>query len=208
MEVWLRPNVRILYTGCMAGAAAATGGVLLLVVSAIAGGVFISAQPGVVWIVAAVVGAAVLLGGVALAAVCAHRARTARMGYEDQHLVLNLGARQPFRIPLDLVEVFFLGQAGSGVPDKSETTTVVVRLAERAEDWKKRDAHPRICRWCDGYITLLGAWTEPVDAGVVNALNQKLLARHREQKAQQQAEAAAQVDPAEADTGQQAGNSV
>jgi len=176
MEVWLRPNVRILYAGCVAGGVGVFAGAVVLGLALVLSG----------WGVVAclVAGALLLCGGALLAGVCLLHARSARMGCEGDHLVLNLGAGKPFRIPLEIVEVFFLGQAGSGVPGgKSETTTVVVRLAEKAEDWKRRDVHPRLARWCDGYITLLGAWTEPVDAGVVNELNSRLLERHRARKA-------------------------
>ncbi len=179
MEVWLRPNVRILYAGCTAGGVIAVAGIGILG----AGAWMLTGGAGVLAIALIVAGAVLILAGALLAGACALHARKARMACDGEHLMLNLGASQPFVIPLDIVEVFFLGQGKSGVPGGSETTTVVVRLAERAEDWKKRDVSPRIARWCDGYITLLGAWTEPVDAGVVTELNHKLLACHRALKA-------------------------
>jgi hypothetical protein len=57
---------------------------------------------------------------------------------------------------------------------KTETSTVVVRLAERATDWSHGDAHPLLAAWCDGYITLRGTWCEPLDLKVVDRLNRLL----------------------------------
>lgn len=112
--------------------------------------------------------------------------RKPRVAYADGHLCLNLGAAAPFCPPLDVVECFFLGQGpsfvGKGPVAEAEASNVVVRLAERATDWHKRDVRPSLGNWCDGYITIRGAWCEPIDGQVVEKMNSRLAAVKRERK--------------------------
>lgn len=135
----------------------------------------------------------VLAGGAAaIAAVigwrCWQQRQRPRLGYRDGCLLVFLGARQPWSIPVQLVEVFFLGQAPTGMTWRSreqqpKTRAIVVRLAEAAKTWHERDVPPALGRWGDGYITVLGTWCEPIRGDVVQSLNHRLVAKHRELRA-------------------------
>jgi hypothetical protein len=56
----------------------------------------------------------------------------------------------------------------------TEVRTLVIRLADRATDWSNREIPPMVGRWCGGYITLNGAWCEPLSVELVNRLNGRL----------------------------------
>lgn len=118
-----------------------------------------------------------------------------RLAYEPGELLVFID-RQPVRVPIDVVEVFFLGQGPSLLPDlagrEPETSNVIVRLAESAVEWKHRDVNPRIAHWCEGYITLCGAWCEPIRPERLRTLNARLAAIHRERKSAAPASAGAE----------------
>ena len=105
------------------------------------------------------------------------------VGRQGDELLFYLNGWKAIRVPLEIVEVFFLGQGESeiGSPDKrAETSNVVVRLAEKAESWQKVPVRSRLARWCDGYITIRGMWTEPLSLEVVKQLNHRLVTAKRE----------------------------
>ncbi|HEX4131608.1 MAG TPA: hypothetical protein VHZ24_16335 [Pirellulales bacterium] len=81
-------------------------------------------------------------------------------------------------VPIEVVEGFLLGQGPSYLPGKeasrSETRTLVVRLAERATEWEHVAMPPRLGSWCGHYITIRGTWCEPLSVDLVNRLNMKL----------------------------------
>lgn len=112
--------------------------------------------------------------------------RLPRLAYENGFLVVYLGTVDPSRIPIDLVEVFFRGQASSNLPvsdeDISTCSTVVVRIAESAEQWHHRDVKPSLGLWCDGYIIIRGTWCEPLTVDVYRRLNSNLVEAHRAQR--------------------------
>ena len=109
-----------------------------------------------------------------------------RVAYAAGEVFLFLRGAQAVRVPLDVVECFFLGQGpaliGAGPVRTAETANVVIRLAERATDWHQVTVNPRLAAWCDGYITLHGAWCEPVTPQRLEALNANLVAAKREQR--------------------------
>ena len=104
---------------------------------------------------------------------------------------------RPIRVPLEFVECFFIGQAPSQVKvahpagDRVENVTVVVRLADRAKEWKQRTVNATLGRWCDGYITINGDWCEPLNGDVVNQINRRLVEYKRRRRAATATEAAA-----------------
>ena len=104
-----------------------------------------------------------------------------RLAYAHDELLVYLGMI-PFRIPVELVECFLLGQGPSMLPGRqnaaAQTKTVVIRLAESAVDWSRREVNPSIGKWCDGYITLRGTWCEPLSVDVLRSLNRKLADAH------------------------------
>jgi hypothetical protein len=118
------------------------------------------------------------------------RARQARLAYDDGQLLVYLRGLNPIRIPIEVVECFFLGQGASLLPpslhgkhgEGAETATVVVRLAEAAREWSHVDVWPSFGLWCEGYITIRGTWCEPLDGELIAGLNRRLVAVHRAQK--------------------------
>jgi hypothetical protein len=100
------------------------------------------------------------------------------LAYENGHLAVRLRFAGIEHVPIDLVECFLLGQGPTWLPGKkyakTETVTLVVRLAERAVEWSHRPTHPMLGTWCDGYITIRGTWCEPLSLDLVNRLNRRL----------------------------------
>ncbi|HEY2413541.1 MAG TPA: hypothetical protein VGI40_14925, partial [Pirellulaceae bacterium] len=94
-----------------------------------------------------------------------------RVGYELGELLVFLEPTQATRVPIEIVEVFFLGQGPSELPRlkgrEPETQNVIIRLAESAADWKHRDVRPAIGHWCEGYITIRGSWCERITPEVM-----------------------------------------
>lgn len=96
--------------------------------------------------------------------------------------------RSPFRVPLEIVEVFFIGQGAvsgtePGQPDGyggAVAANVIVRLAEAAKDWHQRDVHLMLGVWDDGYITVRGLFCENIDQDVLKAMNRELMSRKRQ----------------------------
>jgi hypothetical protein len=103
-----------------------------------------------------------------------------RLALGRGELLVYLRGLVPWRVPLDAVECFFIGQAPHrarwlrAAGRRVENVTVVVRLAERAAAWRQRDANPALGTWRDGYITLFGLWCEPLNGELVNRLNRHL----------------------------------
>lgn len=107
-----------------------------------------------------------------------------RLAYEDGHLLVHLRAGAPVRVPIEIVEVFFLGQASAEVAEgERESSTVVVRLAERAKEWHEAQVRSALGEWTDGYITIRGTWCEPLRPELLQQLNKRLAAVRRERAA-------------------------
>ena len=112
--------------------------------------------------------------------------RKPRISCTSNELLVYLKGFSPFRIPLDVVEVFFLGEGPSMVPalnrQEVPSVTVVIRLAEKATEWHRRDTSKSLGHWCDGYIIVRGTWTEPLNKDVVGNMNSQLAAIKRARK--------------------------
>ena len=141
-EVWLRPNRRALALGLVPACLLLAAGLAAIAMA---------------WLV---VGWTLLAGGVYLAGVVVWAMRQPRLAYQDGQLLVYLGGPGPRRVPIDVVECFFLGQGPSMLPatprdddQQPETSTVVVRLAESAEAWKHIEVKRSLGHWCDGYIS-------------------------------------------------------
>ena len=110
-----------------------------------------------------------------------------RLAYAPAELLVYLEPARPTRVPIEIVECFFLGQGPSELPKlggrEPETQNVIVRLAESATDWKYRDVRPSLGHWCEGYITIRGSWCEPISPALMKRLNQRLAEVQRERKA-------------------------
>jgi len=131
-------------------------------------------------------GGAIALAGIYLIGSLGHSLSLPRVAYEPGELLVFLDSPEPVRVPIEVVEVFFVGQGASNLPPvkgkEPETTNIIVRLAESAPDWKHRDVNPRFAHWCEGYITLRGAWCEPIGEMALRHLNKRLVEVQRERK--------------------------
>ncbi len=167
-EVWLRNNRRVLL---VAGVAVLAPGIFALVFA------LDLPRTGMGPALRAAAWLLVVLAAVGLAALL-RALRRPRIARQNDVLLLYLLRGAPIRLPLEIVECFFLGQAPSmlaGVDDeRAKTRTVVIRLATRATDWAEREVAPTLGAWRDGYIAIRGTWCEPLDINVVNQLNRRL----------------------------------
>lgn len=182
-EVWLKQNRRAILFGMAAPAMAvllALGWLGWFGPSAAAWG------KGLAWSIAAV-------GGLMLA-VLAVQLRQPRLAYRDGKLYFNLRAGSPVGVPIEFVEAFLMGVAPAMLSardeDRTETRTLTIRLAERAEEWADRDVKPALGKWCGGYVMIRGTWCEPLSVTLVNRLNQRLAEVQQLNREQQSREVA------------------
>jgi len=167
-EVWLRNNRRALALGAVGPLLVAFVGLALVVLSTGDGALGRSAQ---------ILGAVMTLFGIVSAILLMVEISRPRLAYGDGHLLVRLRGGPPVRVPIEIVECFLLGQGPSmlkGHHDPRETSTVVVRLDERAEDWSQVDVKPALGSWCGGHITIRGTWCEPLDVDFVRRMNARL----------------------------------
>lgn len=180
-ETWILPNRRALALGFLLPATLLAAALACFVVGQL--------QASWLWRSTAI---ALAIGGVVMAGILWRLLRQPRVAYQNGDVLVHGGLAEPLRVPVDVVECFFLGQAGGMIPDahgrEAEVRTVIIRLAESATDWHHRDLKATFAHWCEGYITIRGTWCEPITPELMKRLNSRLAALHRERK-QQQAEA-------------------
>jgi hypothetical protein len=171
-EVWLRQNSRAIVFGML------PPGLLTLAIGVWILGLATPAPTGW-WRIAGWIG---LSFGCLLLAVLTVQLRQPRIAYREPFLLLNLRAGQPIAVPIEVVEAFLLGMGPAMLPgrseDRTETRTLSIRLAERAEEWAQIDVKPALAKWCGGYITIRGTWCEPLSVPLVNQLNARLAEAH------------------------------
>jgi hypothetical protein len=183
-EVWLRPNRRILSVGIFVLALSLAGTIALIATS----------QHVAITTVGYTIGVLILW----LVFLAIRNIARPRLAYKDGCLLVYLGSAQPHCVPIELVECFFLGQGPSLLPaptlagesESPDSATVVVRLAESAEDWKHVEVRPTLGQWCDGYITIRGTWCEPINADRMKQLNHRLVETHRQRRKSRERETA------------------
>ncbi len=167
-ELWLRTNTRALWFGMVLPLALAAVGAMLLW--------GLPGRDGPSWIRA--VGGASLVLGSALVVALLIQLRRPRLAYHDGHLAVWLRSGPPVRVPIECVEGFLLGRAPSLLPgrrhQRSEAASLVIRIAESADEWRQREVKPQLGAWCDGYVTIRGTWCEPLSVALVNRLNERL----------------------------------
>jgi hypothetical protein len=175
-QIWLHTNRRALLLGMIVPGALLAAGIGLLAVYGLAYANLILLVLGILLAIG---------GGFGILNVL-YWLRLPRLAYQGGELLVFVRGTQPIRVPIEIVEVFFLGQGSAPLPQQggrdTETTNIVVRLAESAQDWKHRDVDPRLGLWCENYITLYGSWCEPIAEPQMTQLNQWLIEAHREQR--------------------------
>jgi len=114
-----------------------------------------------------------------------------RLAYDNGYLLVYMsGTFVPERVPIEVVECFFIGEAPSLLPKPTETSkptraqAIIIRLAESARDWHERSVRQELGQWCGGYITVRGTWSEPIHPDLVQKLNAQLVEIHRSLKQQ------------------------
>lgn len=173
--IWLRTNYRVYWASAVVA--------VLAVACCLSAAITAPSQPTMIasWVLVAV--------GVAAVVVTMRRARQSRLAYEPGFLIVSLGGRTTARIPIDVVECFFRGQGPSLLPVPSESletesSTVIVRLAEAAKEWHHGEIPVSLGHWCEGYITIRGTWCEPITAELIGSLNRNLVQAHRDLRTQ------------------------
>ena len=168
MEIWLRTNTRAVLFGAALPLAIGLLGLLLLL--------GLPDREPAAWMRG--LGAVLLLASGALLLALLRQLRQPRLAYADAHLLVYLRSGAPFRVPVEAVECFWLGQAPSLLPGKrhahTETAAVVIRIADRATEWRQQEVKPQLGLWCEGYLTIRGTWCEPLSLELVQRLNQRL----------------------------------
>lgn len=177
-EVWLRGNRRV--AALVAVAAVACD---LVAVAAVLAAVGLR-QGGVAWWgVAAVAGT--VAAGLGLLAWASARPRLLRQGNQ---LVVQVAPFVRETLPIDVVECVFPGSqpltadgapAGEG-PASFRVGTLVLRLAERAIDYRSRDMFPPWGRWADGNVAVDGRWCEPLSPELARTVGTLLMEAKRE----------------------------
>lgn len=173
-EIWLRNNTRALWFGIV------LPGVLLAFGILLASGIAAPAS-----LIVRLFGGLLSLGALLALLTLLSQLRQPRLVYRDGFLDVRLRPGGPVRVPIEIVEGFLLGQGPSHLPGRryrtTETRTLVIRLAEAAEEWAKVEGIPTsLGKWCGGYITIQGTWCEPLDVALVNRLNARLAKVHAE----------------------------
>lgn len=168
-EIWLRGNPRPAVALCA----------VLLAAAALAGAAVAAWGPAP-WISAVVAAACVAAVIVGLGLVwTASRPRLARHGSVLEIRLSPLGVE---RVPLEIVECVFPGSQPLGADDGSadrRVGTLVVRLAERATEWRSRPVAAAWGTWDDGNVVFDGRWCEPLSQAVARDLSGRLLEARR-----------------------------
>jgi hypothetical protein len=167
MERWLAANSRVFFLALAPAVVLATAGLVLTVVT------HFREAP-----LANVAGWSLLWCGLAATALIVGRMRLPRLAYLRGWLLVYLSGARPIRIPIDVVECFFLGQGPSQIDaagiDRVKARNLIVRLAESATQWHQMPVRASLGEWCDGYITVRGMWCEPLTIKLVTDLNRRL----------------------------------
>lgn len=170
MEVWLRPNRRVLLLGLLpAGTIAALGASFVALVEA-------PMLRGLGWLL--------IVLGIILAVGLAMQLRQPRIGYRAGRVLFFLCARTPVETPVEAVEAFFVGQSAAGLPGSArrgeESVNLVARISGRFPEWMQVEVKPALGDWNDGYATIRGAWCEPITQELVRTINRRLREAHEQ----------------------------
>ena len=166
LEIWVQPNRRALWFGCippifMTG----LGGWLTFRAGAFAG-------------ILGWFGIALAMLSIVVLVTLARQLTRPRIAFRDGQILFNLRSGAPIGVPVQVVEAFFLGQGSAHLPGdyrgREKTLNLVARLAQRQTDWANREVRQTFGNWSNGYITVRGTWCEPLGPEIVRRLNRRL----------------------------------
>jgi hypothetical protein len=163
-EVWLHPNRRVLLLSMVPVALLGGLGVVILNFD------MPTSIKVVAWV--ALGTACLLMSGLV------QQVLRPRIGYREGLVCFYLKAGSPIKVPLHVVEAFFLGQGPAHLPGSDEevtkTVNLVARLSQREVDWAEKEVKEALGSWREGYITMRGTWCEPLTTEVIRRLNHRL----------------------------------
>jgi len=168
-EVWLRSNPR---------PAAMLAAAIVAVAAAVFAVVVAMSPPA--WGV--VVAAVACLAGLLFGAVFLWAASRPRLACRGDVLEVRLTPLGVQRVPLEVVECVFPGSQPLGGDDETadrRVTTLVLRLAERAVEWRSRPVTQAWGSWEDGNVVFDGRWCEPLSPAVAREISARLLEARR-----------------------------
>lgn len=165
-ETWLRTNRRAILFGCAPP----------LVLTAI-GGWIAFASNGVIgprwrWL-----GVLMMVAGLAMSGILIRQLRRPRVAFANGQVLFYLRSGLPIAVPAEIVEAFFLGQGPAQLPGiamQPRSVNLVARLSQRHTGWARQEVKPALGNWRDGYVTIRGAWCEPLGTELVRKLNRRL----------------------------------
>lgn len=132
------------------------------------------------WSVA--VAAAACLAGLVAAAAFLWAASRPRLTCRGDVLEVRLAPLAVQRVPLELVECVFPGSQPLGGDDETSdrrVSTLVLRLAERAVEWRSRPVLSAWGSWEEGNVVFDGRWCEPLSQAVAREISTRLLEARR-----------------------------
>lgn len=164
MEVWLRPNSRILVTGLAPSVLLGLlGGALLLIMDSH---------------LLRTAGWTLVTSGVLLSLLILWHLLRPRIAYADERVLFYLQSGKPIEVPLEVVEAFFLGEGSANLPLSGDaefrTVNLVARLSQKHPQWAQREVNAALGRWHDGYVSIRGTWCEPLTNELIRRLNRRL----------------------------------
>jgi hypothetical protein len=172
-EVWLRGNAR-----------PAIGLLLAVLTGAGLAGIAVVALDPPWWAEAAVAGVAAT--GAAVAAGLVWAARQPRLVRAGDTLEVRLSPFGRERVPLEIVECVFPGSQSLDAADADDAdggrrvNTLVLRLAERATEWRSRPVTAAWGAWDDGNVVFDGRWCEPLSPALAREISARLVDAKRE----------------------------
>jgi hypothetical protein len=171
-EVWLRGNARPAIGLLLA----------VLTVAGLAGSAVVALDPP--WWAGAVV-AGVAAAGAAVAAGLVWVARQPRLVRAGDALEVRLSPFGRERVPLEIVECVFPGSQSLDAADADadggrRVNTLVLRLAERATEWRSRPVTRAWGAWDDGNVVFDGRWCEPLSPALAREISARLVDAKRD----------------------------
>lgn len=132
------------------------------------------------------VAAGAVLAAVAVGMLAVAAARP-RLRCSGDALLVHLSPTRVERLPLDVAECFFPGsnpltRGGEQTCEHHaafRVNTLVLRLAERADDYRARPTFTPWGTWGDSYVVFDGRWCEPLSPDLARRLGHRLVEAKR-----------------------------